>query len=207
MAEPNAVVVGPDGAVQSELTLGDGIENLQTSPGGSIWVSYFDEGVFGNYGWHGTGRSRPLGSSGLVCFGPDGSVRWEFQPPAGHDMICDCYALNVAGETVWAYYYTDFPLARIKAGRVRAWSTDVEGARAVAVAGDRVLFAGGYRDQGGRVLVGRLGEDAVEDLVPVTINVPGGRSWTSLKAVGRGGTLHLCGDGRWFAVDLWAQLG
>jgi len=74
-AEQNAVVVGPDGTVQSKLTLGDGIQDVQTSPGGSIWVSYFDEGVFGNYGWGGAGRSRPLGTSGLVCFGADGSVQ------------------------------------------------------------------------------------------------------------------------------------
>src|SRR5262245_50239982 len=34
-AERNAVVVGQDGAVRSELTLGDGIQDVQTSPGGS----------------------------------------------------------------------------------------------------------------------------------------------------------------------------
>lgn len=53
--------------------------------------------------------------------------------------------------------------------------------------------------------LGRLGGDAVDDLVPMEIEVPGGRPWTSLKAVGRGGTLHLYGDGRWFAADLGAS--
>lgn len=167
-------------------------------------MSYFDEGVFGNYGWAGAGRSRPLGTSGLVCFGADGSVRWGFRPPAGHDMICDCYALNVDGETAWAYYYTDFPLARIEAGVVRAWSTHVRGARAVAVADDRVLLAGGYDAQAGRALVGRLGDEAVRDLVPAVIEVPCGQPWTSMTAVGRGGTLHLYGEGTWFAADLRA---
>lgn len=206
-AERNAVVVGPDGTVQSELTLGDGIQDVQTSPGGSIWVSYFDEGVFGNYGWGRDERSRPVGSSGLVRFGVDGGVQWEFQPPAGHDIICDCYALNVDGETAWAYYYTDFPLARVEAGRVRAWATGVRGARAVAVAGDRVLFAGGYRGQAGRVLVGRFGDDAVEDLVPIVIEVPGGQPWTTMAAMGHGSTLHLYWDGAWFAADLRALPG
>jgi hypothetical protein len=202
IAEPNAVVLGPDGAVQSELILGDCIEDLQTSSGGSIWVSYFDEGIFSRYGWAGADTSVPIGSSGLVRFGPDGRVQWEFQPPAGHDRICDCYALNVVGETAWVYYHKDFPLVRIEAGHIRGWSTGVEGAHAVAVAGDRVLLAGGYREHAGRVLVGRLDRDSVDDLVRVVIDVPGGRSWTSMKAVGRGGTLHLCGDGRWFAADL-----
>jgi hypothetical protein len=113
----------------------------------------------------------------------------------------------VDGETAWAYYYTNFPLARIRDGRVHAWATGVAGARAVAVAGSHVLIAGGYREQAGRVLLGRLGEDAVEDLVPVEIDVPDRESWTSMKAIGRGGTLHLCGDGRWFAVDLRAGPG
>lgn len=207
VAERNAVVVGPDGAVRSAFTLGDGIEDIQTSPAGSIWVSYFDEGVFGNHGWEPGGRCSPLGGSGLVCFAAGGGVQWRFEPPAGHDAICDCYALNVDGETAWAYYYTDFPLARIRAGRVRTWSTGVSGARAVAVAGGHVLIAGGYREQAGRALLGRLGEDAVRDLVQVEIVVPDGLSWTRMKPVGRGGTLHLCGDGRWFAVDVQAPPG
>jgi hypothetical protein len=49
-----------DGAGQPRRTfdLGDASNDVQTTPDGHIWVSYFDEGVFG----HG------LGSHGVVCF-------------------------------------------------------------------------------------------------------------------------------------------
>ena len=36
-----------DGEVVAEGSLGDGIEHLLTTPGGAIWVGYFDEGVYG----------------------------------------------------------------------------------------------------------------------------------------------------------------
>ena len=47
----NARVYRPDGALKSEFCLGDGIEHMQTDTSGRIWVGYFDEGVFGNFGW------------------------------------------------------------------------------------------------------------------------------------------------------------
>jgi hypothetical protein len=75
------------------------------------------------------------------------------------------------------------------------------------MAGGHVLIAGGYREEAGRLLLGRLDEGAVKDFVPVEIDVPGGVSWTSLKAIGRGATLHLYGDRRWFSVDLAAGPG
>jgi hypothetical protein len=142
-------------------------------------VSYSDEGVFGNFGWGGSGRSRPIGASGLVQFGPDGAIQRE-----------------------WVCYHTDFPLVRVGPNATRAWSTGVTGVRAVAIHRDRVLLAGCYDDQAGRALLGRLGDDAVEDLVPAEIELPGGRQWERMRCTGRGSVLYLYGDGTWFAVDL-----
>lgn len=65
----NALVYGSDGAVVAEYTFGDGVEDVLTTPSGSAWVGYFDEGVFGNYGWGGPGP-EPVGSCGLARFGP-----------------------------------------------------------------------------------------------------------------------------------------
>src|SRR5262249_21153055 len=64
----NALVYDPDGAVVAEYTYGDGIENVLTTPSGNAWVGYFDEGVYGNYGW-GVPGPEPLGSCGLARFG------------------------------------------------------------------------------------------------------------------------------------------
>ena len=64
-------------------------------------LPFFDEGVFGNYGW-----DKPLGASGLVVWDKDGSILWE----ADND-ICDCYAMNIDNsEKLWYYFYTEFEL-------------------------------------------------------------------------------------------------
>src|SRR5919204_7050215 len=107
--EKNGRVYTRHGKFSREVLLGDGIQSVQTTPGGIIWTSYFDEGVFGNYGW-----DNPVGASGLVAWDSAGNKLYEFQPGAGLDAICDCYALNVESEDdVWLYYYTEFPLVRL----------------------------------------------------------------------------------------------
>src|SRR5690242_11812802 len=52
----NALVVGEDGSPKRRFLLGDGIEDLQTTPEGKIWVSYDDQGTMGDFGQHGWGR-------------------------------------------------------------------------------------------------------------------------------------------------------
>lgn len=49
-AEHNAIIFDTLGERVRDFTLGDGITDVQVSSGGTIWVSYFDEGVYGNYG-------------------------------------------------------------------------------------------------------------------------------------------------------------
>ncbi len=55
----NGRVFGPDGALRREFLLGDGIQDVQTTAEGDIWVSRFDEGVYGNLGWGGRGDDPP----------------------------------------------------------------------------------------------------------------------------------------------------
>jgi hypothetical protein len=69
--EQNAVVFDESGKVVRRFTLGDGINDVRTDSKGSIWVSYFDEGVFGNRGWNSPGP-EPIGASGLVAFDSSG---------------------------------------------------------------------------------------------------------------------------------------
>lgn len=134
--ENNAAVFAPDGTIARRFCLGDGIEDVQVSTKGDLWVSYFDEGVIGNRGW-----KHPMGANGLVRFNSHGERQWGFTP----EVILDCYALNVAADCVWAYYYTEFELARIDAeGGIERWPTAIRGARAVAVGAHAVFFAGGY---------------------------------------------------------------
>lgn len=77
------VVYNRLGSVTTTLDLGDGSEDLQTTLDGKIWVSYFDEGIFGN----------TLGAEGAICFDSAGSPVFrfaEFARKYGLPMISDC---------------------------------------------------------------------------------------------------------------------
>lgn len=123
------------GAVRSVVDLGDAIEDLQTTPDGRIWVSYFDEGVSG----------RGVGRQGLICFDVAGRHIFEYADFAEQNalpMICDCYALNVdqTGD-VWLNYYTDFPLVRLHNYKVdEVWHGFGTLGNAFAVRDNRVIY-------------------------------------------------------------------
>jgi hypothetical protein len=137
----NARVYSRDGNFIRAFLLGDGIQTVQATSKGVIWASYFDEGVFGNFGWQ-----QPIGASGLVAWDSNGIKVFEFQPAEGLDSICDCYALNVACDSdVWFYYYMDFPLVRLRNGRIHSvWDVPIAGSGAFAISDKHAVFCGGY---------------------------------------------------------------
>ena len=59
----NAHVYEADGTPAYSFHAGDAIADVEATERGSIWVSYFDEGVFGH---------TPLGQAGLVCLDQGG---------------------------------------------------------------------------------------------------------------------------------------
>jgi hypothetical protein len=202
--ELNGRVYGADGRLRREILLGDGIADLQATTGGEVWVSYFDEGVFGNFGWGvADDAQEPIGAAGLVCFDTEGSRLWEYEPPPGLGPIDDCYALNVAVDAVWAYYYGDFPLVRIEpGGTIRGWQTDIVGAHSLAVAGDRVVLFGGYEDQRGRCLLCEFGNATLDNVTEVRLRLPDGRQYTDDWAVrGRGSALHVFYERVWYRLE------
>jgi hypothetical protein len=147
----NGFIYDANGQVISSLFLGDGIEDVQSTPDGqTIWVSYFDEGVFGD---------SDMGQEGLVALKQDGTLVHRFatalrnENPLNVPDICDCYALNVATDKdTFLYYYTDFPLVRITERVVTGiWrdlkskgGREIQGSHAFAVNSERALFGGGY---------------------------------------------------------------
>lgn len=103
--ERNARRYNRSGQLIDAFTLGDGIEDVQVDETDTIWVSYFDEGVFGNFGWE-----EPMGSAGVVAYSINGERLWD----AGDYGIADCYALNVvSSKEVYFYYYDDFYLVQL----------------------------------------------------------------------------------------------
>lgn len=140
----NGRVYSCDGQFRREMLLGDGIRSVQTTAGGEIWTSYFDEGIGGNFGW-----KQPVGRPGLLAWDSAGNKLYGYLPPAGLEGMWDCYALNVASDAdVWCYYYSQFPLVHLRNRKVKAyWEMPLSGSDAFAVFGANALFRGGYRER------------------------------------------------------------
>jgi hypothetical protein len=201
----NAVIYGPDGGVLAEATVGDGVSHVQTTPHGNVWVGYFDEGVYGNYGWGGPGAPEPIGSPGLIKYGPDLLPDWHFSPAehGGVDAIADCYALNLDAETAWVYYYSDFPIVRIHDGRVHGWTTTVSGAKAFITDGHQVAFVGGYGTDNHRIITGVLRDTRFSVTAEYRLTLPDGQPLPATLAIeGRGRDLHVVTETNWYRMDL-----
>lgn len=59
----NAVIYNPDGSEYVKFYAGEGIRDCQVDTNEDIWVSYCDEGVFGDC---------PIGANGIVAFDSTG---------------------------------------------------------------------------------------------------------------------------------------
>ncbi len=148
----NAKVFTEDGTFKREFLLGDGIRDMQTTTDGRIWTSYFDEGIFGNFGWR-----EPIGKSGLSVWDRFGNRLFAYSPPPELGVfgkISDCYALNVvSGTEAWCYYMDmtpagGFSLIYLRHERITAtWESPISGAHGIALWHDHILFCGRFRQQ------------------------------------------------------------
>ena len=137
--DDNARVFDRQGNFIRSFCLGDGIEHLYTTGNGKIWTGYFDEGIFGNFGW-----DDPIGRDGLICWDAFGEIVEKHEQPKNH-FISDCYALNVvADDEVWFYFYTDFQIGKRRNGKTKYFIPNINGATAFAIHGDLLLINGGY---------------------------------------------------------------
>jgi hypothetical protein len=175
--------------------VGDGINHLQVDHLSRIWVGWFDEGVFGNTEWHYPGLKWPPSAYGIAAFDEHGVLVEHISL----ESIADCYALNVVGQTAWSCTYTDFPVA-CTGGNLgqRIWPTNLRGASAIAVDYPDVLVAGGYSEDGNRIVLLRLAEqDAkVRGEWRLPFEVQERRLQVDFLE-GRGDELHVIHDGAW----------
>ncbi len=106
--------------------MGDRILDVQVDRQGLFWMSYFDQGVYGDMPDPRLGY--PVSSHGLTGFDADGSLVW-FNDQVTGAVINDFYAPNETGSECWFYACTDFDLTRIdETGEVTSWPTLVRGA-------------------------------------------------------------------------------
>jgi hypothetical protein len=202
-AEQNAVVYDPAGAAVRRMTLGDGISDVRAESSGRIWASYFDEGIFGNFGWSHPGPPC-LGAHGLVCFDSMGRPTEHFEPEkAGTEPVADVYAINLAADgDVWMYPYMDFPIVRRLAGRYRVWPLGLGGARALAVDGDRALLLGDY-ERPDRVRVVSLEKNKARVVAEGELAAADRTPLSHARAVGVGPTVFLQVGPRVLALMAW----
>ena len=144
----NAWIIGRDGAVQSRFCLGDGIQNCAVKADGTIITGYFDEGVFGNYGWADPGSAHgyvpPVGECGLIAWTPEGTPLWKNEKFS----VYDCYAISLDEEqNLWFYYYDEFRLVQTNFKEDLVFDLPLKGSGAFSAAssGERFLFQGGYQ--------------------------------------------------------------
>lgn len=199
--EANAHVYDADGRVEQTACVGDGVAHVQTSSQGAVWVGYDDEGVYGNRGWGMGDGPSPIGEPGVVRFTTGLDVEWEYprDDTADVEPIDDCYALNVAGDEVWACCYSDFDVVRIRDGAVQSWSNEVEGATAIVVSDDSVALFGGSGKDRDRLVIGSLEDDELDVESTGRLVMPNGRRLPQdAVVVGRGEEIHVLVGLEWF---------
>lgn len=194
------MVVDQHGRVVRRGCLGDGLAHVQIAEDGVIWTGYFDEGVFGNYGWGGRDGPTPLGAAGIVAWSATFEKVWELDPTEG--LVSDCYALNVTSSDVLACTYSDFPVVRIAGGGEQVFATqDVSGFRAVIATADRVALVGTYRDPS-LLVVGHLADDGFIEESRTNLWAPDGAPLPAARIHCRGPEVHFFSDSTWHSFDL-----
>jgi hypothetical protein len=172
--EKNAAIVDFKGNMIDEFCLGDGISYCFVHPDLGIVTGYFDEGVFGNYGW-----DEPLGSYGVRVWGRGSQDIWK-----SDKNIYDCYAMNVSETgTVWYYYYDEFKLVKesIKESCDIEYDPEIEGADSLIISEDEstIVMDKGY-DAHDEYVAKRIQGERLSDEVPVDFMYKGKNCKVSL---------------------------
>jgi len=194
--EANGFLYTPTGISTGAAALGDGVSHVCCAPDGTIWVGYFDEGIYCDQN---DDNSWAKSAAGIANLAPDGTLLWSFNASqTGNLLIDDCYAMTLSGNTLWACCYSDFPIVRIQAGTISRWSNTVGGARALAVDSNYILLAGGYGEDRNKLTLLRL-EDGEAHLIG---ELRSELLSTATFAQGQADTLHIVGQGRWARVTV-----
>jgi hypothetical protein len=190
----NATIFDDYGTSIISFHLGDGIENLQVSESGDIWVGYFDEGVYGH----------TIGGSGLSCFNSKGEQVFDFSNfswgKKDIPLIDDCYALNVvSNDEIYCYYYSDFPLLNLKNMKdYRVFNKlKIQGSKAFAVWRDHILFGPTYNND--KIYSYSLRDKSTIAFKPVNEN---GKKLRDFDVVGRNSILYLIDEKDIYRTDL-----
>ncbi|MEG0472917.1 MAG: hypothetical protein RR588_11330 [Solibacillus sp.] len=142
--EENARIYDENGRFIRSFCLGDGIKHVYVTKNQEIWTGYFDEGVFGNYGWE-----EPIGSSGLVGWDAYGGKKDSLEEDKEY-FIDECLALNgIANGEIWFFFSIDSKIGVRKEGLTLYYSPEDIYFQAFAVNGEMIVA---HRVRGERTL-------------------------------------------------------
>lgn len=201
--ENNAIHVNWSGEVVREFCLGDGISDVRVAPDlKRIWVSYYDEGIFGNYGWE-----KPIGTAGLVTFDFLGNVTWEYDYKAANtEPICDSYAFNLhAKSDAWLYRYSEFLITHIKDGEYTNLKPTVSGADCLAVNERGIALVGTY-EQFNKINVYKRTNDRLDHLYEASIVDKAGDGIGQFHAMAVGERIVLMSGRKLYELKDWLKV-
>ena len=199
----NGSVILPGEFQSHNFLLGDGISGCMIDTRGQIWVSYFDEGIFGNNGWGNPGP-RPVGQPGLACFDDSGNILWTFEDSGSMGRIDDVYALNVAGDNAFFYFYSDFLLGRAnRQQEVKFYQPQLSGCKWFAINNQQAVFSGAYGDPVHQAF--RLPRDKDGTLgksEKILLKLPDCQLPSNSTIFARDDSIHFCNEVGWYRLGL-----
>lgn len=205
--ELNGTFWSNDGQLARSGCFGDGISKVRARPDGDLWIGYFDEGVFGNYGWGVPDGPTPLGAHGVVLWdGGTFTKKWE---PEGYGDLCDVYAATLVGDDLWTSTYVDFPISRFDGKTQIEFPTSDSGTRALIVGGDIAATFGEYRHPWSyRIWQLEEATTRTRFIKRGELSRPTGlNDKTPTIFAGYGEELNVYNDGNWYKMALSSLLG
>lgn len=150
--EENGRIFDRNGKNIECFTIGDGIEDIKVH-NDAIWISYFDEGVYGNYGW-----SKPIGRDGLICLDQNRSISYSYKAEHEHEFIDDCYSMTLDFEgNPWFYYYSEFCLCYKNRSGLKYFKPNLSGSSNILVSDQYILMDKGYDNKAEFLLFSKNG--------------------------------------------------
>ncbi len=186
----NGLIFNSETREKTKFHAGDGIETICIDDASRIFISYFDEGIFGD----------GPGMGGITCFNDEGGIIWQFNSTDRKDAyISDCYAMNVTGFDAYIYYYTDFELAKIGPKFETAiWKTDISGCHCFAISDDALLFSSQYGEPENSFHLMKRLPRGLSNKTPVEVKLDIGTFDKQGQTIGRGASIHHINKQGWF---------
>ncbi|WP_088071959.1 TetR family transcriptional regulator [Gottfriedia luciferensis] len=156
LKKDNVFILNIDGKIVDSFNCGDGVEDVEVGKEG-IWISYFDEGVFGS----------GISTEGLVLFSLEGKIIFRYHSDLLKcPIIDDCYAISKGkGSSIWVFPYSEFPLLQLypESREIKIYKVPVKfrGSHAISIRGKYAYFCGGY-DSKGKLYCWEIGKEKYE---------------------------------------------